>query len=233
MSGGASRAGLLGFLLRWLNPVVFVKLFIEAARVLIEKSPLAWSLARRDLHARHKAQLLGAMWTVAHPFMLMLIFLFIFGVVFKARIETSFEMPRDYTTYILGGLVPWLACVPAIITTCNSIVGSAALVKQFHFDTIVLPMRDVMSTFYFWGVGVAFITVYAIVSGNGVSWTYALLPFAFACTFAFLIGLGWMLASLTVFFRDLKEFVTVSMTLFSIYCRLCTCRSGRPACFRA
>jgi len=196
------------------NPVPYALALYEGGLVVARSLPLAWNMAVRDQVGRYKGQVIGAAWTIAHPTLLMLIFLFIFGVVFKARLDLSFELPRDYTIYILSGLVPWLACIPAITASCNSILGSSNLVKQFGFDTTILPLRDVLSSVPFWCVGIVFVVSYTVLSGNGAPWTYAMIPVVLALNFMFLVGLAWLLSALTVFFRDIKDFVTVAVTMF-------------------
>jgi lipopolysaccharide transport system permease protein len=209
MTVAAARA-----LWRIANPVANVAAIFTGAAVVARNFSLASQLAHRDLAARYKGQIVGAVWMVAHPMLLMLIYLFIFGVVFKQKLGGSYDLPRDYTTYILSGLVPWLACVPAFSTTCYSVLGSANLVKQFHFDTAALPLREVVSTFYFWGVGLAFITIYNLAVERSLPWTYILLPVLLLLTFLLVAGLGWIFAAVTVFFRDLKDIIQVLMTMF-------------------
>lgn len=195
------------------NPLANVAALFDSVKVVARNFRLAGQLATRDLAARYKGQIVGAIWIVAHPLLLMLVYLFIFGVVFNQRIGGTFQMPRDYTTYLLSGLVPWLACVPAFTGTCSSIIGASGLVKQFHFDTSALPLRDVVSTFYFWGVGLIFITIYTIVVEGGLPWTYSLLPVLLMLTFLMMCGLGWLFAAVTVFFRDLKDIMIVIVTV--------------------
>jgi len=221
------------FFIAVLNPVPYAVAFYRGWGLVVRTLPLAWSMAVRDLVGRYKGQMIGAVWTVAHPVMLMLIFLFIFGVVFKARLEASFELPRDYTVYILAGLVPWLACIPAITTSCNSILGSSGLVKQFGFDTTILPLRDVLSSVPFWCVGITFVVAYTVLSGNGAPWTYALIPLVLGTTFMFLVGLAWLLAALTVFFRDIKDFVTVLVTMLLYILPIVYLPEWTPEVFRA
>lgn len=218
----------------WLiaNPVANFLALYEAILAIKRNASLAAKLGTRDLAARYKGQLVGVVWVVAHPFLLMLIFLFIFGVVFKQRIGDTYELPRDYTTYILSGLVPWLACVPALTATCNSITGSAPLVKQFHFDTTVLPLRDVISTVYFWGVGLGFLIIYTLVVERSLPWTYALLPVVLVLTFCLLCGIGWLFAAVNVFFRDLKDVITVAVTMLLYILPIVYLPQWTPAVFQ-
>lgn len=51
--------GVLGFLIRMLDPVAFFRALGQGMNELVRKVPLAWSLALRDVHSRHRSQFLG------------------------------------------------------------------------------------------------------------------------------------------------------------------------------
>ena len=187
-----------------------------AIRSIRRNMPLAATLARRELTTRHAGQFLGMLWVVGQPLFLMMVFVFIFGVVFVQRIGDSLELPRDYTIYILSGLVPWMSFMPGLITTSWSVVGNGALVKQVSIDPEMFPLKDVLVTFVFWVVGVSVIALYTLSKYHEVPWTYLLLPAALLIQFSIALGLGWLLSSLTVFVRDLREFVQM-LSVVGVY----------------
>jgi lipopolysaccharide transport system permease protein len=82
------------------------------------------AMVRRELVLRHVNQVMGSFWLIGHPLFLMALFVFLFGVVFNPKVGATYELPCDYTVYILSGLVPWLAMVPALTTSCNSVVSN-------------------------------------------------------------------------------------------------------------
>jgi lipopolysaccharide transport system permease protein len=178
----------------------------------IKNLPLAATLARRELSRRHAGQFLGAIWAIGQPLFLMLLFLFIFGIVFKQRMGGTVELPRDYAVYILSGLVPWLSFQPTLITTCTSITGNGNLIKQFTIDSAVFPLKDVLVTFVFWAVGIAVVLFYTLAIFRSLPWTLLLLPVAAVIQFVTAIGFGWALASLSVFVRDIREVMQIATT---------------------
>lgn len=182
---------------------------LAGIRLIVGNRRLLALMAGRDLRARHMGQVAGNFWIIGHPLFQMLLFLFIFSVVFKQRIGGTHELPGDYTTYILSGLVPWLAIIPAISTCCVSIVGNATLVKQFTFDLELLPVKDALLSMVFWVVGIVLLSLYTLAVTARLPVTYLLLPVVLGMHLMLIIGLGWALAAITVFFRDLKDIVTV------------------------
>lgn len=184
----------------------------DGLALVIRHRRLVLAMASRDLRLRYAGQITGSFWVIGHPMFQMLLFVFVFGVIFKQRVGGTLELPRDYTTYILSGLIPWLAINPAVSASCHSIISNANIVRQFTFETELLPVKDVAISMVFWMVGVAILAVYSVVVDRSLPATYLLLPIVLALHLLLVIGLGWLLASVSVFFRDMKDIVTVLTT---------------------
>jgi lipopolysaccharide transport system permease protein len=196
-------------IIRLADPVRYFGAVIEAVELLRANWRLALMMARRDLTSRHANQFIGSFWIIGHPLFQMLIFVFLFGIVFKQQIGGSYEMPRDYTVYILSGLVAWLSILPVLTTTCVSITSNAALVRQFNFEVEILPIKDVISGMVFWFVGVLVIVAYQLVVYRTLPWTVILLPVVLLIHVTLMVGTAWALSALTVYFRDIKDIMTV------------------------
>jgi len=194
------------------SPFLMVEGLLAAARSVRRNLALAAALARRELTSRHAGQFLGALWAVGQPLFLMMLFVFIFGVVFGQRIGGTVEMPRDYTIYILSGLVPWLSFIPGLVTSCQSVLGNGHLVKQFTIDAEMFTLKDTLLTLVFWVVGMAVIAVYTLVVNHSLPWTYVLIPVALFFQFSIGLGLGWAISAVTVFVRDMREFMQMAST---------------------
>jgi lipopolysaccharide transport system permease protein len=195
------------------HPAPYTQAFAEAATLLGRHRRLLFAMVRRDMAMRHAGQIMGKFWVFGHPLLLMALFVFVFGVVFDTRLGGSVEFPRDYTVYILSGLVPWLSTLPALTGSCNSITGNAALVKQFVFHVEILPAKDVFMASVIWGVGMAVVAGYTLVRHETLPWTYLLLPVVLAFHVIGLIGLAFFLSATTVFVRDLKDLMVVVSTM--------------------
>lgn len=200
-------------LLILLNPVRIGAATVEGFRLLLRHRRLALAMAQRELTSRYAGQALGSFWVIGHPLFQMMVYLLIFGVVFRVRIDQSLEMPRDYTVYILSGLIAWLSIQPALTSAPTSIISNTTLVKQFSFEVEVLPIKDVLIGMVFWAVGIAIIAIYVFARYLSLPWTYLLLPYLFLVHFTLMVGCAWFLSSVSVFFRDLKDIITVLVTM--------------------
>src|SRR5262245_63883143 len=70
------------------------------------------ALVRRDVKKRYATSMLGVLWTVLQPLILVSIYIFVFG--FIQRSGRSDEEARLFVIYILSGMLPWLAVNEAV-----------------------------------------------------------------------------------------------------------------------
>ena len=167
-------------------------------------------MTRREISDRYAGQVLGMFWAVGHPLVLMGIYVFIFAYVFKMKLGGTYAMPLDYTTYLLCGLIPWMAFQESMSKAAVVIIGSANLVKQVVFPIEVLPVKGVIASFSNQIVASGVLVVYVLCNTGGhIPWTYILLPVLFAFQAMAMIGVAYILASLGTYFRDVKDFVQV------------------------
>lgn len=190
-------------------------------RLLGRHRELTLAMAKREITDRYAGQTLGWLWAVGHPLVLMGVYVFIFNVVFKVRFAGTAALPRDYTVYLLSGLIPWFAFQEAMNKGATVIVANANLVKQVVFPIEVLPVKSVLATLLTQAIASAVLVVYTLAADGGVPWTYVLLPVLWAAQVLGMIGLCYMLASVGAYFRDVKDvvqvFCTVGMYLMPIF----------------
>lgn len=179
------------------------------AHLLTRHRELIWELAKREWTDRHAGQVWGAFWAVGHPLLLMGVYVFIFAFVLKARMGEPAGLPSDYVAYILSGLIPWMAFQEAMTKSCSSIVDNRSLVKQVVFPIEVLPVKGVVAVCLTQIIATGFLIGYLSISRGGLPWTVGLLPVAFALQLLAMAGVAYMLAAVSVYFRDMKEMVQV------------------------
>lgn len=173
-------------------------------------------LAKREVGERYAGQMLGKVWPVMHPLMLMSVYVFIFSVVFKVKIASEYQMPLDYTAYILAGLVPWLAFQEVMSKSSSLIVANSNLVKQVVFPVEVLPIKGVLSAMLPFAVSMAILIAYVLISSGGLLWTYIFLPALVFFQVLLMMGIAFMLSAAGAYFRDMKDLIQV-FTIINLY----------------
>lgn len=175
--------------------------------VLINQRALLFEMTKRDVFEPHAGQFFGWVWPIVHPLALMAVYIFVFGIVFAARMGGARELPYDYTTYILSGLIAWLTLQQALTKSCDAIVGESNLVKQVVFPLEILPTKAIVSTMGPQLVSIGILIIYVIIKHGYLPLTFFLLPFIVLVQMLGSIGLALIISAVTVFVRDVRELV--------------------------
>ncbi len=183
--------------------------FYEVFALLTRNRQLTWEMTRREIADRYAGQILGTFWAIGHPLALMGLYVFVFAWVFQVKMGGTADLPLDYTTYLLAGLIPWMAFQESMNKGTTVILGNANLVKQVVFPIEVLPVKTVIASLGTQVVATAVLVVYVLARYGGLPWTYLLLPVLMLFQAMAMIGVAYVLAAVSVYFRDLKDMVQV------------------------
>jgi homopolymeric O-antigen transport system permease protein len=189
---------------------------VELLGLIRRHSELTWEMTKREISDRYAGSAIGILWTFGHPLIQIAVYVFMFRFVFRVPLNDTSESPFDYTTYILAGLIPWIAFAESMGKGASTIVGNAGLVKQVVFPLEILPVKGVLSTFLTQLISTLLLVVYVLAVCQTISWTYLLLPVLFVMQLLLMIGVSCMLSAVGAYVRDLKEFVTI-YCLLGIY----------------
>jgi|GEM_PF-267949 len=175
--------------------------------LLTSRRHLLLELTRREILDRHAGQLFGAGWAFLHPLLVVAVYVFVFGYVFKGRVGGGATAGLDYPAFLLAGLIPWLGFQESMARASVVIVGNANLVKQVIFPIEVLPVRVALAAFFTEAVLLIGLLMYVGFRGGIAPGTLVLLPAFLALQLLAFVGLNYFLAAFGVFFRDTRELV--------------------------
>jgi lipopolysaccharide transport system permease protein len=170
---------------------------------------LTWEMTKREIKDRYRGTALGLFWAIGHPLALMLIYIFVFTVVFRARMGGTVEMPLDYTAYMLSGLVPWLAFQEAMNKGTSVILENVNLVKQVVFPIEILPLKVCLASLAVQGIATVILMCYIVLTHLTLPWTFVLLPLLFLFQTMAMAGFCFVLAPVGAYIRDLRDVVQV------------------------
>ena len=190
----------------------YFQAFQEIVSLLTRHRDLTFAMARRDLSDRYAGQAFGLLWSIVHPLFQIGLYIFVFAFVFRTRIGGTVQLPLDYTTYLLSGLVAWLGLQEAMIKSCTAISTNASLVKQVVFPLEILPVKGVLAALFPQVVSLLVLIGYVVAVHGALPLTYSLLPLLILMQLMAMIGLGYILSVVGVYFRDIKDFVHVFAT---------------------
>lgn len=172
------------------------------------RTELILSLARRELLARYKGSVLGIIWAVLTPVVMIAIFTIIFAGIFGARFGAS-SSHWDYALYLFCGLLPWTMFQETIQQSASTIVAHANLVKRVVFPLETLPVAQALSSLGHQLFGTAALIIGAIAIRHQLPATVLWLPVLLIPQMILTLGAAWLIASLGVFLRDISQGISL------------------------
>lgn len=159
-------------------------------------------LTRRDLAARFTGSALGLAWSILQPLSLVLLYWFVFTRMIPRAPAAGGE--SDYVLFLITGLLPWLGVSEGLMRSSTSIVENGPILRRLAMESEVLPVVPNVSAILLEAVALLLFTLFIIARGTFSPYLW-LLPVAVFLQLILQIGLGWLLASLNVFFRDVVQ----------------------------
>jgi ABC-2 type transport system permease protein len=163
------------------------------------------NLVRKDLKVRYKSSVLGFLWSLLNPAMLLLVYYFVFSVLLGSGI------PR-FPIYLLSGLLVWNLFNVGLISATGSVVSASGIVNKVWFPREVLPLSAIGAALvHFFLQGIVMIATLLIFQ-HPVEWSYLpLLPLALVALLLFASALGILMSALNVYLRDMQHLIEIAL----------------------
>ncbi len=161
------------------------------------------SLFRRDLRAKYKGSVLGLAWSLANPVVLMLVYLLVFSVIWKAQ---ATDLPH-YWLFLLCGLPAWVFFATSLQASSRSLIENASLIRKVRFPRQLVPLANVATQLVAFGVMLAIVIVLSVIYEPQARDTVLLaIPLA-ALVVCLVAGVALAVASANAIFRDIEHVV--------------------------
>jgi lipopolysaccharide transport system permease protein len=156
----------------------------------------------REIQVRYKQTAIGVLWVVLQPVLTTAIFTFVF-----TRFASFDSIVAPYPVFALSGLVIWMFFNSAVFISSVSLVVNSNLVTKVYFPRLILPFSAALSCLVDFVIALAVLAVFVVYYGAPVSWQIIFAPVFILAVIFLALGVGSLLASLSVRFRDVKHAV--------------------------
>ena len=165
---------------------------------------LLTGLIGKDLKVKYQGSVLGFLWSLANPLVLLVVYSFVFQVVLGSTI------PR-FGYYLLSGLLIWNAFSGSVGMATDSVVANAGLVKKVHFPLGVLPLTAIGFNAVHYGLQLIVLVAAMTATGDTgyLGANLLLLIPAVVVALTVTTGLAFLVAALNVRYRDTKHLVEI------------------------
>ncbi len=165
-------------------------------------------LVGKDFKLKYRRSVLGVVWSVLNPLLMMIVMSIVFSYLFRRNIE-------NYPLYLILGNITFSFMSDSTNQGMRSIISSSSLLKKIKVDRFVFPLEKVL--FALVNLAFSFIAVLVVMLWFRVipTWHFILLPICLFLLVLFCCGIGMILGAGAVFFRDIIHLWGVVITAWN------------------
>lgn len=163
----------------------------------IKYKELLRNLVSRDIKVRYKRSVLGFLWVMLNPLLMM----FILSMVFSGLFNVS---TKNYAVYLLSGIILWNFFAQGTSASLLSFIGNGELIKKVYLPKTIFPLSVILSALIHFFFSLIPLFIILFITGTFISSQIFMLPVVIIMVALFSFGISLIVSSLTVFFHDTK-----------------------------
>lgn len=180
------------------------------------KFDLLKTLVQRDLEAKYKGSVLGNFWAILNQLAQLLVYTYLFSIVLKVKLNLRGLPPNDFTfgVWMFAGLIPWTAFIAGFMGSATSVISQPNLIKKVVFPLGLLPLVPICTALVESSFGIMLLITFVAFSTKMIHTSVLLFPVIWIPQLLLTAGLGYLVAGLTVFLRDIPQTIAVILNLW-------------------
>lgn len=177
---------------------------IRHLKEVYSRRTVLWILVWQQLILRYRRTLLGYLWSLVNPLIMMSIMSLVFASIFKADL-------KQFTIFLFAGMIPWNFFNAVVTQSSGVFLANENLIKKIYLPKLIFPLSLCISLFIDSLLSFVAFFIIIVCIGGSLSWTILFLPVAYLLLFIFAFGIGLIMSVATVFFRDLQHIIIIAM----------------------
>lgn len=166
----------------------------------------------RDFKVKYKRSVLGVLWSLLYPLLMMGVMAIVFSQMFRFNMEGV-----NYLVYLLSGLIMFNYFSEASNNAMTSIVSNFSLMTKVYIPKYIFPLSKCLFVGINFLLSLIPLLLIIFITGEQINIYYLLLPYAFICLFLFTVGVGFIMATISVFLRDMFYIYGIIMTIWNYF----------------
>ena len=176
-------------------------------------------LISRDFKVKYKRSVLGVVWSLLYPILMMAVMAAVFSQMFRFKVDGV-----NYLVYLMTGIIMFQYFSEASNNAMTSVVGNFGLLNKVYIPKYIFPLAkcifvgiNFLLTLIPW-----FLIIILTQFGLGeypasINIYYIILPYIFLCLFLFTVGIGLFLSCVSVFLRDVFYIYGIILTIWQYF----------------
>ncbi len=161
---------------------------------------------KKEIRGKYKGSFLGVLWSFINPLLMVLVYAIVFPFIMRS------SMPH-YLQFLITGIIPWTFFTTTLVQGVGTIKNNAGILKKVYFPREILPLSVVTSEAVNFIISTIIILAFVLGYGMGLSKFIIFYPLVLIVQYLLLIGISFIVSSVTVYFRDLQHFIGVILQL--------------------
>ena len=163
-------------------------------------------LVLRELKVRYKRSVLGLLWTMLNPLLLMIVYTVVFSTIMRSP-------QRNFAIFLLSGLLPWLFFSTSVVQGLTSILTNQELIRKVRLPQAVFPLSVVGSNLVNFALSLVPLLLLMAVLRQPFTPALLFIPAGVLVLAVFTSGVTMLFATFTVFFRDVRHLTEVLLQM--------------------
>ena len=172
---------------------------------LLDYGELLKHLVARDLKVRYKRSVLGFLWTMLNPLLMMIVFTAVFSAFFRLSAE-------NFVVYFLSAYLLWTFFSQSTVASMTSILRSGSLIKKIYIPKAIFVLATITSGLVNLLFAMVPLLLIMLVTQQRMGVALLFLPIPVTLTALFTLGISLLLSAVAVFFYDVIEMYQVILT---------------------
>lgn len=181
-------------------------------RFIWDNRSLLKTMTKREVLTRYQGTLLGGLWSVLTPLLMLFVYTFVFSSVLRTRWPGSSDDELEFAIILFCGLIVFNLFAEVITRSPTLIVSNVNYVKKVIFPVEIIPLTVVGGALFNMLVSLVILLLFCLLHNGSIPWTIVLIPVVVFPFILLVLGFSWFLAALGVFARDIGQAIGVIVT---------------------
>lgn len=183
-------------------------------KMFLKYKDLISQLVVRDLKLKYRRSFLGYLWSILNPLLIMLVMTVVFSTMFSRNIA-------NFPVYLLAGRSIFEFVTGSTTQAMHSVNANAPLLKKAYVPKYIFTLAKITSALIDMVFSLGALLIVIVATRAKITGYFFCFPLVLIQVYLFSLGLGFFLAQVNVFFRDIqyiyKAVVTAWMYLTPIF----------------
>jgi len=190
-------------------------------------------LAKRAILGRYRGTVLGLLWSLVTPLLLLAVYTFVFGTILQVRWVSQSGGNAEFAAILFSGMLVHGILAECLTQASTLIVSNPQYVKKVVFPLEALPWVTVISAFFQGVISTGILLIYLFFVQGSIPWTAVLFPIplfvlAFVC-----ITVGWLISATAVYLKDIAQMMGLLSTVFFFMAPILYPKTALPVEFQS